>query len=140
MSGQLGQLVQIVQIVQIVQFHFALLSSCIRLIAINPSPYYLNIMILETNPSIKPPFFFTATAISSKELKRIHKTFSEVFSYPVYSLSDPVRSLEAFPSKESALIMKFREKDRNQICGVNRSSDMNENQNAAMPHVFDSSI
>ena len=96
-------------------------------------------MILETNPSIKPPFF-TATAISSKELKRIHKTLSEVFSYPVYSLSDPVRSLEAFPSKESALIMKFREKDRNQICGVNRSCDMNENQNAAMPHVFDSSI
>ena len=36
--------------------------------------------------------------------------------------------------------MKFREKDRNQICGVKRSSDMNKNQNAAMPHVFDSSI
>ena len=71
--------------------------------------------IISTSWSWKPihlsnHLFFTATAISSKELKRIHKTLSEVFSYPVYSLSDPVRSLEACPSKESALIMKFREK------------------------------
>ena len=35
---------------------------------------------------------------------------------------------------------EIQRKDRNQICGVNRSSDMNENQNAAMQHVFDSSI